>query len=301
MKDISVIIPFKGTIESLPRLFASIPVSDSIEIILVENSDTPLKKEEIGIDRDYTLLNASECRYAGGARNVGIEAATGKWLIFADSDDYFSEDAFNTFYKYIDSPYDLIYFGCDSVYDDTLEQSDRHVIYNNIVKQLENKEISITQGKLYHVVPWAKMIKSKLIKDNNIRFDEVMASNDIMFSTLTAYLSNNFLPDATVVYIVTTRKGSLANKWNKETLSARYSVALRRNQFLRFHKMPELQVSIMFYIYKAFKINPFLSFKFIIQALKSGQNIFIGSKQWINTFRNVRKDENKNKRYIENN
>ena len=38
--DISVIIPHRNSIKTLDRLFDSIPVSDRIEIILVDNSPT---------------------------------------------------------------------------------------------------------------------------------------------------------------------------------------------------------------------------------------------------------------------
>ena len=299
MKDISIIIPFKNTVDSLPRLFNSIPEADNIEIILIENSDTPLSKEQIGIQREYILLNASSDRFAGGARNVGIEASNGKWLIFADSDDFFSPDAFSVFSEYINSKYDLIYFGCNSVYDDTLQQSVRHKPFNNLVKDLSTGNCDELKGKLYHVVPWAKMIRRSLIMENQIRFDEVIAANDIYFSTLCAYYSQNFTCDTEQIYIVTTRKGSLAYKWNKDILEARFMVALRRNKFLKKHKLGHYQVSIMFYYYKALKTNPILLFKFIYKSICFGQNIFVGINNWVTTFFNINTQEKKEKNYIE--
>ncbi len=299
MKDISIIIPFKNSIRTLPRLFNSIPDNDNIEIILVENSDIPLTKQQIGIDRDYKLLNAASQRYAGGARNVGIEASTGKWLIFADSDDFFSPDAFSIISNYLDSPFDLIYFGCDSVFDDTMQPSDRHKIFNGIVKDLSTGKYPEIRAKLYHVVPWAKMIRRNLIIENNIRFDEVIASNDIYFSTLCAYYSQKFSYNTAQIYIVTTRKGSLAYKWNKDILNARFMVALRRNKFLKTHNLGQYQVSVMQYFYKAAQIQPILILKFLYNSFQYKQNIFIGISNWLRTSNNIRKQEKKENKYIE--
>lgn len=299
MKDISIIIPFKNTVNTLPRLLNSIPKLDNIEIILIENSDYPMSRDQIGINREYKLLNAPENRYAGGARNVGIEASSGKWIIFADSDDFFSPNAFEIFEHYIDSPHDLIYFGCNSVYDDTLQQGDRHKPFNNIVKDLSTGKCSELKGKLYHVVPWAKMIRRSLIIENQIRFDEVIAANDVYFSTLCAYYSQKFTYDTKQTYIVTTRKGSLAYKWNEDILESRFTVALRRNKFLKMHKLGHYQVSIMFYFYKALKIRPSLLFKFIYKSICFRQNIFVGINNWTKTFFNINIQEKKEGNYIE--
>lgn len=299
MKEISIIIPFKGSLQTLPRLFDSIPKQDNIEIILVENSDTPLTKEQIGIDRDYILLDASENRYAGGARNTGIEASSGKWLIFADADDFFSNDAFNILFQYVDSAYDLIYFGCDSVFDDTLHPSDRHIPFNNILQKLKDAEEPEIKSKLDFVVPWAKMVRTELVKKYTIRFDEVIAANDIMFSVKCAYHSNNFTFNERHVYVVTTRKGSLANRWNEAILTSRFMVGLRRNRFLKDHSLDRYQVSVMIYLFKALKMNFGLFLKFIIQAITYRQNIFIGYRSWINTYISSKTKDNAIASYIE--
>lgn len=298
MKQISIIIPFKNSFHTLPRLVNSIPVDERLEIILVENSDNPHPKEDIDITRDYILKNVCENRYAGGARNVGLDAARGEWVIFADSDDFFADNAFDVFFKYAQSSYDLIYFGCNSVYDDTLKQSDRHLMYQNIVEQYIDGKESEMKTRLYHVVPWAKMIRRSLINENNIRFDEVIASNDIMFATTVGHRSQHFFVDDKVVYIVTTRKGSLAYTWNYQILKARYIVWLRRNQYLKKYQLSIYQVSIMRFLQKALQINLKTLFEFLLLAVKYKQNIFIGVANWFYTAKNLKRTEVKEKKYI---
>lgn len=298
MKDISIIIPFKGSVETLPRLFNTIPEDNNIEIILVENSNNPLTKEQIGIQREYILLNANESRYAGGARNVGVAEASGKWVVFADADDFFEYKAFSIISKYINSEYDLVYFGCDSVYDDTLAKSDRHIIFNNIVQRLQSKEIDKLEARLNYVVPWGKMIKKELIERNNILFDEVIAANDVMFSVQCGYYAQSFFFDPGVVYVVTTRKGSLSNKWNQSILTSRFNVGLRRNKFLRDHSLGKHQISVMIYLYKALKLSPALFLKFIVLSIKYRQNLFVGCRGWMKTYIKKKKEEKNNKKYI---
>ena len=113
MIDFSVIIPQKNSIDTLPRLFDTIPERDNIEIIVADNSETPITKEDIGIDREYTLCWSSPKRYAGGARNEGMKYAHGKWLVFADADDIFKNYAFETFESKKNSEAEVVYFGMD--------------------------------------------------------------------------------------------------------------------------------------------------------------------------------------------
>lgn len=298
--NISIVIPHKQSVETLSRLIKSIPRREDIEIIVSDNSDEDISNTLLSLGRDIILLNTESSRFAGGARNDGVKAVNGKWIIFADADDFFAEGAFTIFDKYIDTDFDIIYFGCDSVYDDTLAPSDRHLGINSLLSKVKNGIRPEIEARLYVVAPWAKMIKAEFVKKNEFRFDEVIAANDVYFSTLTGINAKTIFIDLSKVYVVTTRKGSLSNRWNKPILESRYTVGLRRNSLLKKNNLANYQISVMVYLYRALKMDICLFFKFLLLACRYRQNIFIGARNWLTTFKDIININRKNKEYIVN-
>lgn len=299
MISYTVIIPQRNSIDTLPRLLNSIPEREDIEVILIDNGSKPISKEDIkGVSRDYKLLWSSPDRFAGGARNVGLENAHGEWLIFADADDFFTPNAFDAFDSHKDGVEELVYFKSESVYDDTLEPSDRHLLFNSYIDKFLSGKSDELGTKLAYLVPWGKMIKRELIENNRIRFDEVLAANDVYFSTLVGYYSHTFTVDDSVVYVITTRRASLANRRDLPVIKSRYMVALRRNDFLKQHDLGKRQGSVMIYIYQASRYGLKELCWFLKQAAKFRQNIFIGMSNWFKTYRLQIKNSTKNKAYI---
>ena len=296
--NFSVIIPHYNSLDSLPRLLDSIPVWDVIEVFVVDNSPNKISIADVKSSRTFSLLYSPNFRFAGGARNVGLDAAYGKWLIFADADDFFTPEAFDIFSSYVNSDKDLVYFKVKSVYDDTLLPSDRDAIWNKVIDDFTNGSSDEISTRLSYVVPWGKMIRSELVRTNNISFDEVVAANDVMFSTKVGMNAKNFAVSKEYVYVVTTRAGSLANRRDFEVVKSRYLVAIRRNIYVRENGHRNKEGSIMYYLYTALKfgISPFLNFCWL--AIKNKQNPFIGYKNWFKTFRNNRIESKVNKKYI---
>ena len=56
--DFSVIIPQRNSLDSLTRLFDSIPFSDKIEVILVDNSFEPISIEDVKTNRPFQLFHS---------------------------------------------------------------------------------------------------------------------------------------------------------------------------------------------------------------------------------------------------
>jgi len=294
--DISIIVPHRDSLTTLPRLLNSIPESPSIEVIIIDNSDKPICKELILSKRAFKLLYSSPSLYAGGARNKGLDNASGKWIIFADADDFFDEEAFNLFQKYIESKYDLIYFGMRGVYSDDLSPSTRGQRYTQLIHKYLNSEINEMELRLSFDTPCSKMVRRSLVEKHHIRFDEVVASNDTYFSLLAGYYAESFIAEEYPVYVATISKTSTVNRRDYTATKSRYLVALRKNKFLKEHGCKSMQTSVMIYLFKSLKLGPKVLFEFVGFLFKYRQNLFIGYKNWINTAVNIiRTNKNKNK------
>ena len=110
----SIIIPHKEIPDLLMRCLRSIPVSEDIQVIVVDDNsadaDTYLDTYP-ELSRPYLeFIRTKTGGGAGYARNVGLDHAKGKWILFADADDFFVEDMHDIISSYVDSEADVIYF-----------------------------------------------------------------------------------------------------------------------------------------------------------------------------------------------
>ncbi len=299
--DFTVIIPHRDSIHFLPKLFHSIPESDRIEILLIDNSFNQISREDVTTDKFFKLLYSSPERGAGGARNKGLEHAHGKWLVFIDADDYLPDNAFEIFYDQINSTAEVIYFGMDGIYSDTGEHSDRGAKYTQLVKDYLSGKKSEMDLRLGFATPCSKMIRHELVDRHQIRFDEVVASNDVYFSLLTGYYANNIDAVDRITYIATVSRGSLTKRRDLSVIQSRFEVNLRRNKFLKEHNLSQYQASVMFFLFYArhYGYKSIITFFKLIVQYK--QNPFIGAKRWFKTYLSHKYISKKDNKYFTNN
>ena len=296
MINYSIIIPHKNSFKSLLRLCDSISVSNDIQIIIIDDySDfdilNAIKNNKFNNNVEIIFCDIS--KGAGAARNIGVNLAKGKWLLFADADDYFTDNFNNLLNKYSNSKSDIVYFNTDSR-DDKGMQSYRHFRYSRLVHDFLNDSSKENSLKYYFTPPWAKMIKRDLIIKNNIKFDEVVASNDVMFSIKMAFFAKNIEACKYVLYMITLSRGSVTQIISKAHFNSKFRIALNANKFLCSIGMKKYQQSILYFLGKSYKFGFIYLFNVILSLLRNRSNVFIGMSKFMNLNKALRERENKN-------
>ena len=95
---VSVIVPFWNAEQWLTRCLESLHIQEgNIEFILVDDKSTDgsidIAYEYCNKDKRFTLLRNQHAKGVSGARNTGLDYASGEWVTFLDADDHLTEDA----------------------------------------------------------------------------------------------------------------------------------------------------------------------------------------------------------------
>ena len=210
----TIIIPHYNIPDLLMRCLKSIPVSEDIQVIVVDDNssdaDTYLERYP-ELSRPYLeFIRTTKGGGAGYARNVGLDHAKAKWLLFADADDLYVDDMYNIIRPYADSKADIIFFKEKSVLSTDIHQIIKRVEYMNKYIDEYYETGCDKFVRFRYPQPWGKMIKREFVENYRFRFDEVEYSNDYFFSVCIGYYAKEVEVSNQVLYIYTYREHSLA-------------------------------------------------------------------------------------------
>ena len=282
---ISVIIPFKGDGILLKKLLNTIPAIPTIEVIVADNNQKHFDMSFFSDCREIILLEVDPNRGAGGARNEALKYARGLWVVFADADDFFAESAFSVLLNSLNNPADLIYFKSNGIILNSGRHSDRADYYNSLIDKYNSTKTTENDLRYKVGVPWGKMYKLSLIRDNNILFDEIVAGNDAFFSLACGYYSNSIDIIKEVLYTVTVSGGTLTQRIDFDVVKARLYSRLHCNHFLKQHKLDEYQYSIMYFFLQTCKFGMSSFIDSVKLLILFRQNPFIGCGRWFSSLR----------------
>ena len=223
MPKISVIVPVFNTSEYLKESIDSIinQTFADFEVIFVDDGSTDdsweiLKSYNSKDSRVKTLKQPN--LGAGIARNNGLSQAKGEYLLFLDSDDFFSPNLFERAYnKAILEKADIVIYRANTYNDKTKKYNDAHWAYRR-------EYLPSFSPFCYEDMPeyifnsfqnwsWNKMFKHEFIRRNQLSFQPLLRTNDLFF-TCTALVNAeriSLLDDVLVYYRNETSTNSQAN------------------------------------------------------------------------------------------
>lgn len=234
MFNFTIIIPHKNIPNLLQRCLDSIPVRDDLQIIIVDdNSDPNIVnfKNFPGCKKANTeVLFTKEGRGAGYARNIGLKHAKGKWILFADADDYFLNNFISFLEKFKDNNSDLIFFNAQS----ESRTPNRTAHLNHFINLAESDQAKSELYLRYSFgEPWCKMVKKNVIEKNHIFFEETVIHNDTQFSYLVGFYSQSFSIEKDIIYCVSNQPNSISKKSSKDVFFIRTMVFSKKQDFLQ--------------------------------------------------------------------
>lgn len=227
MKKISVIVPVYKVERYLEQCVRSIQKQTykEIEIIIVDDG-SPDKCPEIcdELAKKDTRIRVIHKENGGlsDARNYGIEAATGDYLVFIDSDDYWDSDTAleECVNLSISLDADVTIFGFKKFYQ---ESGESEIVHMNIpesdCKQLLPIE-RLLRDNVFVTSACNKIVKSSFFKSPSpIRFVKGQLSEDIEYCSQILLSARKFAVVPKNFYVYRQgRKGSISNNIGKKNI-----------------------------------------------------------------------------------
>lgn len=193
--DLSIIIPIYNVEEYLRECLDSIYKIKGIkkEVILVNDGSTDNSQDIIDeykkLYDQETVVIVQKNKGLSGARNSGLDVATGKYISFIDSDDFIDNDKFVSFFKECTrldleiAAGDLKYYCNNEAYrTKSMKKRSEKLKSLPICQGLEYGEICL-EPKLdsIRVEVWVNLYKNEFLKSHNLKFREGLLHEDTLF------------------------------------------------------------------------------------------------------------------------
>ena len=216
MCRLSIVVPVYNVEAYLAKCLDSL-IGDNhsdYEIIIVNDGSTDGSG---AIAESYRLryphlisVISTENHGLGAARNVGLEKASGEYVLFVDSDDYLAPGSVEEIKAHLDDGFDLCIFDSVSVAPDG-----RELQYVRGCKRSGPLRLSEYPGLLLEIPnAWNKIYRRSFFLDHEIRFPARVWFEDLRTVLKLYYYAEriDYIPRAWYRYLI--RPGSITNTKN---------------------------------------------------------------------------------------
>lgn len=218
---ISVVVPVYNVEQYLERCIKSLSEQTykDVEIILVDDGATDNSGricDEWGLKDSRIVVIHQENKGLSGARNTGMEKASGEYLLFVDSDDFvekdyvlkMAEEAVNNHSDIVFCNYRFVDESGEKIFNNNYSSfySEKILDGNDVLELFEDKSF-----KTFFDVCWNKLYRRELFE--NVKFPEgISVIEDISVMPLIYHKAKRVSFVEEVLYNYVLRDGSLSHR-----------------------------------------------------------------------------------------
>lgn len=219
---------------------------EDFELIIVEDcstDDSLIKcKKYAENDSRISIIHNEQNKGAGVSRNIGLSYATGEYVIFLDSDDYYHNDMFEKYYnKAIEYNVDLVVGGYKRYLldkdDITIKKDAWECIpsFGKVYNQnLTAENIDIGMGS-----PCNKFVKRDLLVKNNIKFPDFRVDEDVFYAYMVSICAESIYYYEEILSTVITNGYGVTSTYTKRESNI-YKVYLKILKYIcEYHIMSD--------------------------------------------------------------
>lgn len=224
MPKFSIVIPVYNVEKYIGRCLDSVfnQTFKDYEVIVVDDGSTD-KSIEIVKEYDVNVITSKHVSVSE-ARNIGEKKATGEYLLFLDSDDYWDKDLLKEITKSLENNPDLVRFQVRTVTD----QDETNDYTENTFKDKNGVEAFEIISKFHFVESvWCYAIKRSYYEKEKFSFAKGTVHEDFGLTPLIIIKANKVNSISYIGYNYYRRQGSIMNKpdyeWTKHKVKDFYN------------------------------------------------------------------------------
>jgi glycosyltransferase involved in cell wall biosynthesis len=232
----SIIIPVYNVAPYLRHCLDSVLRQEpgDCEIICINDGSTDYSLAILEeYKKQYPQINllSQENKGLSAARNAGIRAATGDYILFLDSDDWLEKDAIRMLRDNIGDEDMLCFNGRRYFEDGTQEEPDAGITESNLTGWDYYNKYALVSRKFHFVCVVLRLYRKQFLLDHRLFFEEGIYHEDNLFTPIACYYAQKVkvIPDCLYVYRI--REGSIMQSDNVQRLYDMIKVANKLSDF----------------------------------------------------------------------